>query len=92
VFREILRVLKPGGRVALSDIALEATLPSEVKQSVEAYVGCISGAILIDEYRSLLGTSGLWLGGRDRHGGGPECLCHGQRRRLLWGRWRWIHG
>ncbi len=54
VFREILRVLKPGGRVALSDIALKQDLPSAVQQSVQAYVGCISGAILIGEYRSLL--------------------------------------
>lgn len=59
VFREILRVLKPSGRVALSDIALKQELPSEVKQSVEAYVGCISGAILIDEYRSLLEQAGF---------------------------------
>lgn len=59
VFREILRVLKPGGRVALSDIALKQELPSAVKQSVEAYVGCIAGAILIDEYRSLLEQAGF---------------------------------
>jgi hypothetical protein len=59
VFREILRVLKPGGRVALSDIALKQSLPSEVKQSVEAYVGCISGAILIEEYRRLLQQAGF---------------------------------
>ena len=59
VFREIHRVLKPGGRVALSDIALKQELPSEVKQSVEAYVGCISGAILIDDYRSLLEQAGF---------------------------------
>ena len=59
VFREILRVLKPGGRVALSDIALKQELPSVIKQSVEAYVGCIAGAILIDEYRSLLEQAGF---------------------------------
>ncbi len=59
VFREILRVLKPDGRVALSDIALKQELPIEVKQSVEAYVGCISGAILIDEYRRLLEQAGF---------------------------------
>jgi arsenite methyltransferase len=59
VFREILRVLKPGGRVALSDIALKQELPIEVKQSVEAYVGCISGAMLVDEYRSLLEQAGF---------------------------------
>lgn len=59
VFREILRVLKPGGRVALSDIALKQELPSAVKHSVKAYVGCISGAILIDEYRRLLEQAGF---------------------------------
>lgn len=59
VFREILRVLKPGGRVALSDIALKQELPSAVKHSVEAYVGCISGAILIDEYRRFLEQAGF---------------------------------
>jgi SAM-dependent methyltransferase len=59
VFREILRVLKPTGRLALSDIALKKELPSNVKQSVEAYVGCISGAILIDEYRGLLEQAGF---------------------------------
>lgn len=59
VFREILRVLKPGGRVALSDIALKQELPSVIKQSVEAYVGCIAGAILVDEYRSLLEQAGF---------------------------------
>jgi arsenite methyltransferase len=59
VFREILRVLKPGGRVAISDIGLKQPLPSDVKQSVEAYVGCISGAILIDDYRGLLEQAGF---------------------------------
>lgn len=59
VFREILRVLKSGGRVALSDIALKQELPTAVKQSVEAYVGCIAGAVLIDKYRSLLAEAGF---------------------------------
>lgn len=59
VFREILRVLKPGGRIAVSDIALKQPLPSDVKESVEAYVGCISGAVLIEEYRSLLEQAGF---------------------------------
>ncbi len=59
VFREIRRVLKPGGRVAISDIALKQALPVEVKASVEAYVGCISGALLFSEYRELLKQAGF---------------------------------
>jgi len=59
VFREILRVLKPGGRVALSDIALKQELPSAVKGSIEAYVGCISGALLIADYRQQLEQAGF---------------------------------
>jgi SAM-dependent methyltransferase len=59
VFREIARVLKPGGRVAISDIALKHDLPEAVAQSLAAYVGCIAGAILIDDYRSGLLAAGF---------------------------------
>jgi SAM-dependent methyltransferase len=59
VFREILRVLKPGGRVAISDIALKQPLPPQVKESAEAYVGCIAGAVLISEYRDMLQRAGF---------------------------------
>ena len=59
VFREIARVLKPGGRVAVSDIALKNELPEALAKSMAAYVGCIAGAILIDDYRSGLRTAGL---------------------------------
>lgn len=59
VFREMLRVLKPGGRVAISDIALRKELPDEVAGSIEAYVGCIAGAILIPEYERLLSEAGF---------------------------------
>jgi len=59
VFREIARVLKPGGRVAVSDIALKQQLPQEVLASVAAYVGCIAGAILIDDYRAGLLAAGF---------------------------------
>lgn len=59
VFREMLRVLKPGGRVAISDIALKQPLPERIKASVEAYVGCIAGAIAIDRYQQLLSEAGF---------------------------------
>jgi arsenite methyltransferase len=59
VFREIARILKPGGRVAVSDIALKRELPEDVAKSVAAYVGCIAGAILIDDYRSGLLAAGF---------------------------------
>lgn len=59
VFREIARVLKPGGRLAVSDIALKSELPPEVASSMAAYVGCIGGAILISEYRAGLLAAGF---------------------------------
>lgn len=59
VFREIARVLRPGGRVAISDIALKQPLPDELASSLAAYVGCIAGAISVDEYRAGLAAAGL---------------------------------
>lgn len=59
VFREMYRVLKPGGRVAVSDIALKQPLPTELKSSVEAFVGCIAEALLIDDYVRMLAEAGF---------------------------------
>src|SRR5690349_23784444 len=59
VFREIARVLKPGGRLAISDIALKKSLPTEVAEDVMAYVGCIAGAIKIEDYRRGLIEAGF---------------------------------
>lgn len=59
VFREIARVLKPGGRLAVSDIALKRELPAELGNDLMAYVGCIAGAIFIDEYRQGLLDAGF---------------------------------
>jgi arsenite methyltransferase len=59
VFREIARVLRPGGRLAVSDIALKKPLPAEIGQDLMAYVGCIAGAVLIEEYRRQLAGAGF---------------------------------
>ena len=59
VFREIARVLKPGGRLAVSDIALKHELPEAIARSVAAYVGCIAGAILVDDYKAGLLAAGF---------------------------------
>jgi arsenite methyltransferase len=59
VFREVVRVLKPGGRLAASDIALKRELPLELGDDLMAYVGCIAGAIMIDDYRRGLLDAGF---------------------------------
>jgi arsenite methyltransferase len=59
VFRETVRVLKPGGRLAVSDIALKKALPAEIGADLLAYIGCIAGAIPIEDYRRGLIEAGF---------------------------------
>lgn len=59
VFREIARILKPGGRLAVSDIALKSELPSAIANSLAAYVGCIAGALKITDFKSQLTAAGF---------------------------------
>lgn len=59
VFREIARVLKPGGRMVVSDVVLDAPLPEAVEKDVLAYVGCIAGAARREAYFDLLRAAGL---------------------------------
>jgi len=59
VFAEIHRVLKPGGRVVVSDVMLDGELPEIITRDVMAYVGCVSGAIQRDDYLAMLADAGL---------------------------------
>jgi len=59
VFREVARVLKPGGRLVISDIVLDGELPPAIEKDVYAYVGCISGAMQRPAYFAALDAAGL---------------------------------
>jgi SAM-dependent methyltransferase len=58
-FQEAFRVLKPGGRMMVSDIVLLKALPEFVRQSIKAYVGCIAGALPKDRYLDAIKSAGF---------------------------------
>lgn len=59
VFREVVRVLRPGGRLVISDIVLDGELPKVVEEDLMAYVGCVAGALKREAYFGLVGQAGL---------------------------------
>ena len=59
VLREAFRVLKPGGRFAVSDVVIRGEIPAEVRRSMELWVGCVAGALTEEEYRSKLQAAGF---------------------------------
>ena len=59
VFREVYRSLKPGGRMVISDIVVTEALPEVVQRNIEAYVGCIAGALHIDDYLGAIRDAGF---------------------------------
>src|SRR6058998_645998 len=59
VFAEAFRVLKPGGRFAVSDVVVRGTVPSAIRKSVELWIGCVAGALEDQEYREKLAKAGF---------------------------------
>ena len=59
VLREAFRVLKPGGRFAVSDVVVRGEVPAEIRRSIELWVGCVAGALEDTEYKSKLATAGF---------------------------------
>ncbi len=59
VFKETLRVLKPGGKLIVSDIVLNKELTEDIRQSLEAYAGCVAGALLKKDYIEIIGEAGF---------------------------------
>ena len=59
VLAEAFRVLKPGGRLAVSDVVVRGEVPAVIRRSVELWIGCVAGALEHDEYRTKLAKAGF---------------------------------
>jgi len=59
VFAEALRVLRPGGRFAVSDVVVRGDVPPQIRRSIELWIGCVAGALEEDEYRAKLAKAGF---------------------------------
>jgi len=59
VLAEAFRVLKPGGRLAVSDVVVRGPVPAEVRRNVELWIGCVAGALEVEEFEALLRSSGF---------------------------------
>jgi SAM-dependent methyltransferase len=59
VFREIFRVLKPGGRISVSDVVFLRPVPEEIRSSIDAWAGCIAGALGMEEFAGKLKAAGF---------------------------------
>jgi len=59
VIREAFRVLKPGGRFAVSDVVVKGDVPRDIRRSMELWIGCVAGALEVDEFTQLLSGAGF---------------------------------
>jgi SAM-dependent methyltransferase len=59
VLREAFRVLKPGGRLAVSDVVIRSSVPAQIRKSMELWIGCVAGALEETEYREKLEAAGF---------------------------------
>jgi arsenite methyltransferase len=59
VFAEALRVLRPGGRLAVSDVVVRGEVPAQIRRSIELWIGCVAGALEEGEYRAKLDKAGF---------------------------------